>query len=335
MTYQNPSIITEDDDTVPLGTTILSPTSTMTTTVSYLLMGRMVVIAAGIIMRMVAGGKVWILETTDGGLTTTADAGLVVEKVAMVAVAMVPSFDNCATKVPGAGPCCDGHPLYDGHSYDGCGQVCDWLLMCDGGYVPVPFLTDDAATRYPETSNYQPDNCNCRGYEDHNGCFCRQVRDMIEHVVDYETSAAAIVGPCFPCLSPPPTPPPTLPPTPPPTTLYDPSQDYCFTDKDNVGKYCWSPIDLVPYHGNWEGDGKHGNNNCGPMCTDNYDPNRDFCFADKDNAGKYCWCDPFDCPKGSCPYGNWKFDGWHGNDNCGSKCNIHEIYYCGDYHDSN
>ena len=120
--------------------------------------------------------------------------------VATVAVA-VTSDDSCATEVPGAGPCCDGHPL------DDCKQVCDWLLMCDNGYVPEPFyLTDDAATRFPETSDYQPHNCHCRGYEDYNGCFCRQARDMILHVVDH-----AGIGSCDAC--PEPTPSPTHSPT--------------------------------------------------------------------------------------------------------------------------
>ena len=120
--------------------------------------------------------------------------------VATVALA-VTSDDSCATEVPGAGPCCDGHPL------DDCKQVCDWLLMCDNGYVPEPFyLTDDAATRFPETSDYQPHNCHCRGYEDYNGCFCRQARDMILHVVDH-----AGIGSCDAC--PEPTPSPTHSPT--------------------------------------------------------------------------------------------------------------------------
>jgi len=116
--------------------------------------------------------------------------------------ATMTSDDSCATEVPGAGPCCDDHPIND------CSQVCAYLLMCDNGYVPEPFYTDDAHTQAPETSQYQPQNCNCRGYEDYNGCFCRQARDMIEHIVNY-----AGVGLCDPC------PPPTLSPTHPPTTL--------------------------------------------------------------------------------------------------------------------
>ena len=117
-----------------------------------------------------------------------------------VATVAVTSDDSCATEVPGDGPCCDGHPL------SSCEKVCDYLLTCDEGYVPVPFDTDDAATRFPETSNYQPHNCHCRGYEDYNGCFCRQARDMILHDVD-----DAGIGICDPC--PPPTPMPTLSPT--------------------------------------------------------------------------------------------------------------------------
>ena len=80
-----------------------------------------------------------MLETTDGGFTKTADAGLVVDKVA---VATVTSGDRCAKEVPGAGPCCDGHPLYDD-----CFQVCDWLLMCDEGYVPELRMLLSPSTR--------------------------------------------------------------------------------------------------------------------------------------------------------------------------------------------
>ena len=112
--------------------------------------------------------------------------------------------------------------------------------------------------------------------------------------------------------------------------LYDPNRDHCYTDTDNPGKECWSPTDKVPY-GNWEEDGPHGNNNCGPTCTDNYDPNRDHCFVDKDNAGKECWYFT-----GSLPYRNWKDDGKHGNNNCGPKCtkvhdqHIHKYASSGD-----
>ena len=55
------------------------------------------------------------------------------------------------------------------------------------------------------------------------------------------------------CPAPPPTPSPTPPLTPPPTTpVYDPSQDFCFKDKDNADKYCWCRTDNFPF-GNWKG----------------------------------------------------------------------------------
>ena len=47
---------------------------------------------------------------------------------------------------------------------------------------------------------------------------------------------------------------------------YDPNSDHCFTDEDNPGKYCWFHKEHIPC-GNWIFDGKHGNNNCGPKCT--------------------------------------------------------------------
>ena len=49
--------------------------------------------------------------------------------------------------------------------------------------------------------------------------------------------------------------------------------------------------------------------------TEEYDPNRHICFVDIDNPGKYCWY-----PEDTLPYGNWKVDSPHGNNNCGSKC---------------
>ena len=50
-------------------------------------------------------------------------------------------------------------------------------------------------------------------------------------------------------------------------SVYDPSQDYCFSDKDNVGKYCWCQLDYLLSEGNWEGKGGRGYNDCGLLCT--------------------------------------------------------------------
>ena len=110
--------------------------------------------------------------------------------------------------------------------------------MCDDGYVPE--LTDDTATQFPETSDYQPHNCHCRGYDDHDGCFCRQLRDMV-----YKFSKGALTRECDPCL-PPPTPAPTHP-------VYDPSHDYCFKDRTiGVEQYCWYPTKIIRSGiGNW------------------------------------------------------------------------------------
>ena len=143
-------------------------------------------IAAGVLLgtlAMIYSGS----RGSSSNISSTANLGT---------VAVVTSDDSCATEVPGEGPCCDGGTITS------CFQVCDYLLRCDNGYVPE-LITDDAATQFPETSDYQPDNCHCRGYEDHNGCFCRQARDMIVHSVK-----GAFVGLCDPC-PPPPTPSPT------------------------------------------------------------------------------------------------------------------------------
>ena len=51
---------------------------------------------------------------------------------------------------------------------------------------------------------------------------------------------------------------------------YDPSSDYCFTEIDTDGKYCWYPTDNLPC-GNWKGEGGHGYNDCGQKCTKIYE----------------------------------------------------------------
>ena len=235
--------------------------------------------------------------------------------VATVAVATVTSDDiSCATEVPGEGPYCDGGSI----GY--CTQVCDYLLTCDDGYVPEPFyLTDDEATWFPETSDYQPHSCHCRGYEDHNGCFCRQLRDMIEHSVK-----GAFVGECDPCL-PPPTPSPTHSPT--ARTAYIPLRDLCFEDKDNYGKYCWypagnfpDPIFRYPF-GNWKLSDGRSYYDCGPKCSkvQTYDPDQDDCFSDNLNYDKYCWYGSGDgIPV---PVGQWtRVTGRAYHDSCGLQC---------------
>jgi len=52
-----------------------------------------------------------------------------------------------------------------------------------------------------------------------------------------------------------------------PNPTYDPSQDFCFKDNANAGKYCWYNTDRSPYpKEQWEGTGDHGTGNCGPLC---------------------------------------------------------------------
>ena len=97
---------------------------------------------------------------------------------------------------------------------------------------------------------------------------------------------------------------------------YDPSYDFCFTDNDTLGKYCWYPTDRFPSW-NWEGVTGRGKNDCGPQCIVPvlYDPSQDFCYKDKDNVGKYCWY-----PTDNFPCGNWKGEGGRGYNDCGPKC---------------
>ena len=80
MSYQNtPTSIDEDKVAVPLGTTILLPSTTI---MGHRLSKRMIIIVAGMLMMlMMAGGAVWMYDTMDAGLTTTtttAAEGLVV-----------------------------------------------------------------------------------------------------------------------------------------------------------------------------------------------------------------------------------------------------------------
>ena len=174
-------------------------------------------IAAGVLLGTLA--VIYSGSRGGGGSSSTADSGT---------VAVVTSDDSCATEVPGAGPCCEGQPV------DTCSQVCDWLLRCDEGYVPE--LTDDTATVFPETSDYQPHHCQCRGFQDP-GCFCRQVRDMV-----IKFSNGGVTGDCDPCL-PPPTPAPTTP-------VYDPNHDYCFYNRVSE-QHCWYPTQDYR-NGNWK-----------------------------------------------------------------------------------
>ena len=51
---------------------------------------------------------------------------------------------------------------------------------------------------------------------------------------------------------------------------YDPRRDYCFTDEDNPGKYCWITGKYLP-SGHWKGVTGAGYDDCGPECTDTYD----------------------------------------------------------------
>jgi hypothetical protein len=44
--------------------------------------------------------------------------------------------------------------------------------------------------------------------------------------------------------------------------VYDPHEDFCFSDEDNPGKYCWCPKYKIPY-GNWRVNGDRGFNQCG------------------------------------------------------------------------
>merc|ERR1719162_1785832 len=52
------------------------------------------------------------------------------------------------------------------------------------------------------------------------------------------------------------------------TPVYDPTQDFCFADTDNPGKYCWDIKDCSPYpKEQWKGVSGHGFGNCGKQCT--------------------------------------------------------------------
>ena len=52
-------------------------------------------------------------------------------------------------------------------------------------------------------------------------------------------------------------------------SVYDPSQDFCFTDHDHPGKLCWYPIHRYPC-GNWRGGDSSVDGQCGDKCTKVY-----------------------------------------------------------------
>ena len=144
------------------------------------------------------------------------------------------------------------------------------------------------------------------------GRYCwYPTEDYIYPVGNWKAVTGRAFDSCGPeCPAPPPTPRPTTP-------VYDPSQDFCFTNNDMFDKFCWYPDDRLP-RGNWKGEGGRGYNDCGPKCTDQdasvFDPSQDFCFKDTDNAGKYCWY-----PEIKFPVGNWKA-GARGYNDCGPQC---------------
>ena len=49
--------------------------------------------------------------------------------------------------------------------------------------------------------------------------------------------------------------------------VYDPTQDFCFEDKANLGKYCWGRGNEFPC-GHWKGVSGQGSGYCGPYCDD-------------------------------------------------------------------
>ena len=109
-----------------------------------------------------------------------------------------------------------------------------------------------------------------------------------------------------------------------PAPVYDPSQDYCYTD-DNTGNYCWIPIDFYPAGENWHTvTGGRGYNECGPLCT-LYDPTHDYCFEDINRSTrtnpKICWY-----PTNTNPYGNSVEIVHTGPNSCGPQCTAPHRY---------
>ena len=126
-----PHAIAADDETaaVPVGTTILPPTMTMTMG-HYMPKWIMVASVLGMmLMLVVTGGSVWMLETTGGGLTAAAE-GLVVAT----------QLDECwgdgvlCISNGTCGTCCNGYHPIGVEAYCGPRSNCwDWfgLGQCD------------------------------------------------------------------------------------------------------------------------------------------------------------------------------------------------------------
>ena len=194
---------------------------------------------------------------------------------------------------------------------------------CYGGY-PEWWLPNGGCCATTTCVSKKNSGDACYSYED-TSCFCHDNPTTAPSPSPTtSTTHRPTPKPTFmpterptPNPTPDPTPNPTRRPTFNPTTpMYDPTQDFCYTDRDNHGKYCWYFRDSFPV-GHWEGVTGRGYNDCGPKCTKVYtfDPTRDFCFTDNDNPGKYCW--------GRInlrPYGNWKRFTGAAYNNCGPNC---------------
>ena len=249
--------------------------------------------------------------TTDTIIIPHGDNGGVSESMTALQLAVTSDY-SCATEVQGAGPCCNCRSV-------SCGQVCDWLLMCDEGYVPVPFyINDDQATRFPETSDYQPHNCHCRGYEDYNGCFCRQARDMIGHSV-----GGMGIGSCDACPSPSPSP------THSPTTLL--SEQTCkvagrggYLDYGGRNVDTSKPFYLCFVFKDGEDHGPHNE--------------RLMLIPPTGESYAHCWTESIQIhgvnvgcyPSGYAPDSldfAWKGTSGRGNNNCGDPCTKFDEHY--------
>ena len=304
-----------------------------TTTISTKNRRNMFLVVIGVSVSVLVVGMLLFCATSASSALPSSASSLSSFRTAALAAECRPNGDPCFGGNPAAlpnGGCCATTTCISNNSGAACALFTDTSCFCHDNPTPPPTRPPTKPPTPPPTHPapvyYDPENgdsCFSELYARYDNYCWYPTADYSPPVGIWEAVTGRGYDSCGPeCPAPPPTPPPTTP-------VFDPDQDYCFTDTDNPGKYCWYPTNYLPV-GRWVGVSVagHGDTNCGPQCTEvgpypnnddatveRYDPSQDFCFKDNKNVNKYCWY-----PKDYMPCGDWKGEGGHGYDNCGPKC---------------
>ena len=303
MTYRTPPTPTHDDDIkVEEATSLLSghggggaPAGTKTTTVPT--MRAMIVTTVCVFLATLAllsGGR----GGSSNGISTASSGSLAADLLRKAYdTSFDPSSDFCFADKTNPGhycwyptgnfpcpqenweTCSGGCGLKYGRTYNDCGRKCTEVHFSadnEQGYTCVSVVYDPPNHVYDPTQDY------CFLNTDTVGKFCWYPFKIIP-VGNWVLEGTHNENDCGPvCTAPPPN---HYPPTPPP-------QDFCFTDNDYDGQYCWYPTNNPP-HGNWELKGGRGFNDCGPKCGP-CNNNENFRFNDDPEHGcnNWVWVDP-------------------------------------------